>query len=551
MAKRKFIAAEPPRPKPPMGERGDSWGLASGGIIVSNDYNKELTGTGRIKIFDKMRLGDATVRAMLRIIKLPIKAANWRIDPASELRVDKKITEFISKELFENQTRTWDEILNNALLYLDYGSIPFEIIYEFKEVNGQIMIGLHKLATRRPDTIQAWKLKDGSTGISQYTVNGLFEIPIKKCIVFINEREGENWEGISLLRYAYKHWYIKDKLYMIDAMAQERQGLGVPYAKLPAGATSADKDKADELLENMRASHKGFIRFPEGWEVGFLDMKSNTSRDPKSMIDHHDRQITKSVLAQFLELGRNSGGSYALQKDQGAIFIMALEAIAKTIRDTFQKFLIKKLVDYNFDVEQYPQLKNDSIGQKDLNIFTTALQRAVQVGAIKPDSTIEQFLRQMMNLPESEGELADPEMAEGILKELEIEMNNLENLLKFSGKYGSKMPKVIIQWKKIAKLRRELRSFTDKVRRELLEMKARGVKLTEQEKAKRELVIFDQKKKFRDKIDTLRLEIEEIKNKEIAQSLASKKASQKPTPDILLRISKDISRVIKSVENAK
>jgi hypothetical protein len=53
-----------------------------------------------------------------------------------------------------------------------------------------------------------------------------------KLIVFVNEMEGMNWWGTSLLRPAYKHWFIKNTLYKIDAIAHERQGLGIPYVSI-------------------------------------------------------------------------------------------------------------------------------------------------------------------------------------------------------------------------------------------------------------------------------------------------------------------------------
>jgi len=45
---------------------------------------------------------------------------------------------------------------------------------------------------------------------------------------FTNGKEGENWEGVSLLRPAYKPWFMKSTLEKIDAIAHERQSLGVP-----------------------------------------------------------------------------------------------------------------------------------------------------------------------------------------------------------------------------------------------------------------------------------------------------------------------------------
>lgn len=612
---------------------GDSAGIATTGVVVSEDYNNKLTGIARIKVYDQMRLGDGTAKAMIQIIKLPIRAARWRIEPASEKRNDKKIAEFISDQLFKNETRTWDEILNEALVYLDYGSLPLEIVLNFKMVGEQVMIGLHKLARIRPDTIQSWKLQNGENGIQQFTINGSFEIPMEKMIVFINDREGENWEGISIFRAAYKHWYMKDKVYLIDAIAHERQGLGVPYGKLPVGSGDADEAKMDEVLQNMRANEKAYARFPSDWEIGFMDMKGGATRNPKDTIMHHDRQMTKSILAQFLELGSGGGGgSHALGKDQSSFYLMSIEAIAKNIKDTFNRFLIKKLVDLNFDVEgNYPELVYDAIGQKDVNIFTTALQRAVQTGVIVPDDALERVTREMMDLPESEGELADPSMLDEGNAELEAEMAELEMLMdggeaeeeiseevepeevtasykelsteefiasygeevlevlkaarrptsdetkkkisealkrywstrkssgKGKGKKGKKKrnPELTKRRKAARGLRKELREFNDKNKRELLEMKAKGEKLNEQDKAKRELAIFEKRKSLRDKISKLKDEIQDIKDKEAdAEEAKAPKApkiekAKEPTNSFLLKMSEQVSKLTKVFENDK
>jgi len=51
-------------------------------------------------------------------------------------------------------------------------------------------------------------------------------IPKEKLMVFVYRREGDNYLGTSLLRQAYKHWFFRDKYYKIDAVAQERLGIG-------------------------------------------------------------------------------------------------------------------------------------------------------------------------------------------------------------------------------------------------------------------------------------------------------------------------------------
>lgn len=82
----------PPRPPRP-GEIGDSAGIAIDGLFVNRDYNYKLTGSNRIAKYDEMRLGDATVNATFLAITLPILAARWRIDPASESRLDTRVSD--------------------------------------------------------------------------------------------------------------------------------------------------------------------------------------------------------------------------------------------------------------------------------------------------------------------------------------------------------------------------------------------------------------------------------------------------------------------------
>lgn len=78
-------------------------------------------------------------------------------------------------------------------------------------------------------------------------------------------------------------------------------------------------------------------------------------------IKHHNREIAKNILAQFLELGDTSSGSRSLGDSQQSMFLQALEAVANQVADTINRFLIPQLVDFNFDVEIYPRLKFDPL----------------------------------------------------------------------------------------------------------------------------------------------------------------------------------------------
>lgn len=380
--------------------------------IISEEYVSDLNGSRAMKTYDEMRKSDATVKAALSAVQLPIRRANWFVNPASQDAKDIERADFIESALFEYLGITWDDFLRQALLNTAYGVMVFEKVFDIREINGRTMVCWKKFAPRLPSSITAWELKDGSDGICQTTTaGGSVEIPIEKLLVFNNEKEGDNWWGTALLRPAYKHWYIKTNLEKIDAIAHERQGLGVPSVTVGDNASDADIQQAETILANMRAHESGYLIERETMKVEFKDMKASGTKDAARAIDYHDRRILMSVLAQFLSLGSGASGSYALSQDHSALFLQSLEGIASGIADVINKYAIPQLIDLNFDnVSEYPKLAFAGISRTDIDSLSVAYQRLVQAGGLKPADGDDVFLRKVMGLPEpDEEEAADTE----------------------------------------------------------------------------------------------------------------------------------------------
>ena len=382
-------------------EIGDSGTEMLGGIIT-NEYNTKLRDRSGIAVFDEMRRSDGTVRAAVLATSLPIRRANWYVSPASEEPQDVEIADFVSYALFEYMSITWDDLLRQALLQLPFGVMAFEKVFEVRNVDGKDRIIWKKLAPRLPTSIVKWQMTDGGEGIEQRKQDGTsVNIPMEKLLVFCNEKEGDNWWGTSILRAAYKHWYIKNNFYKIDAIAFERQGLGVPYVKLPEAYTEADRSKAEEILKNLRAHDQAFMIEPHDYEMGFKDMMAHTLRDPQPSIAHHDRAIVKCVLAQFLELGATDSGSRALSEDQSSLFLHSLEAVAHNTADVFNKYAIPQLVDLNFDgITQYPSLEFNGITRADVEKLSRTYNNLINSGGIQQGEGDEVYFRELIGLPE-------------------------------------------------------------------------------------------------------------------------------------------------------
>jgi hypothetical protein len=391
--------AEPARPS--LGEIGSTGNSQLGGL-AREDYNVSLQGLQGLETYDRMRKSDGQVRATLRLVKTPVLAARWYVEPGSyegqtpqELETATEIARFVERNLLQLMTTSWPQLLSELLLMLDYGHYVFEKV--FVPWNGQII--WKKFAPRHPMDIVEWQFdpNGGPTGIKMANpdTGDEYEIPIWKLAVFSYDMEAGNLQGVSALRAAYKHWFFKENLYKIDAIQKERHGVGVPVIVLPPNFTDTDKNLAQELGRNLRTNESAHIVVPPGWEIMFAELKGQPVDVMKS-IEHHDLMISRNILGQFLNAP--SGTS---QEEQQELFLKATRYIADTARDVFNKYCIPQLVRWNFgDQEYYPELRVRRIGDAvDWRTVSFAIRNFVGAGVIIPDDRLEAWVRDEMDLP--------------------------------------------------------------------------------------------------------------------------------------------------------
>lgn len=388
------------------GQRGKSGTYIFSGIITREEYNPDLQRWEALKNYDIMRRSDATVQALLEVIKLPILSATWTVQAASDDPQDIEIADWVRHCLFEYKI-VFPDLLSEILTYQDFGYSVFEKIWDYYDWNGKQMIGLVDLQSRKQRSIYRWQTNDPQPtfGITQYVPGGTYSVPGDKLVVFTRKKEGENWEGISVLRASYKHWKIKDSLELIEAIRHERQGLGIIEIIPPEGANEDDIDDAIENARQARASEEAVIKHPKDWVIQFMQMQAGPTQasDIQSTLEYHKREMLKSVLAQFIELGGNKGGSgsRATSQDHSALFELAEEFTAKYIGNVFNKQIIKELVDLNYsNVEAYPTLEHSKIGDEDVAGISTAVNQLMSAGALTPDPELEQWARTLLHAPD-------------------------------------------------------------------------------------------------------------------------------------------------------
>ncbi len=370
------------------------------GIISGEEYNFNLMGRRALQTWDEMARSDATVKMTLRVIKEPVKALSAHVQAASQDAQDILAQEFIHDQMFVKLR--FKSMLHEILTFQEKGFSVFENVLNYGDVAGYGRIYCSKFAFRKQTSIAKWETADHQPGVTQYSAaGGELSIPLHKLVVFTNEQEGDNYEGVSVLRPAYKHWFYKDKYYQIDAIGQERQGLGVVKVKHPANANPDHIKNAHDQARALRANEEGFIDEPQGWEVDFMDMKAKTTKDAVPMIEHHDLQIPDSVLAGIMKLGSTSGsGSRSVGETQLKVLEQYIKSTADYIADTLNRYFIKPLVDLNFNVTDYPKLVFGEVSDESLTELAAAIVGLINAGVIIPTDDDEAYLRGLLKLPE-------------------------------------------------------------------------------------------------------------------------------------------------------
>jgi hypothetical protein len=374
--------------------------------VVREEYNPELRGAAGLRLYDKMRRSDGQVAAVLRLLKTPILAARWYVEPVSEGKRDQEIADMVSMALSRYQTITWPQILTECLLHLDFGYYMFEKIWQILDIGkARPVTCWQKLAPRHPLDVQQWRFDSagGPSSVFMYAPEDqpwTVEIPIEKLLVFSNNKEAGNIEGISALRPIYKHWYFKDNMYKIDAIAMERHGIGIPMIKLPPNFSPNDRMLADQIGRNLRVNESAHIVLPPNWEILMLKLEG-TLPNVMTSIEHHDEEIAKTVVAKFMQDPNPSRG---IDSEQN-MFMKAARYIAEQIRVPINTYAIKELVDYNYNVsdEAYPELRSRRIGDNvDFQKFSFAVRNLVGAGVLTPDAELESWVRDEMDLPKHE-----------------------------------------------------------------------------------------------------------------------------------------------------
>lgn len=386
------------------------WGGEFAADRINEEFNDRET---RLDRYEQMEKTDSVCQALYKVVTLPIRSVKWWVEPATESNEDKKIADSLTWNLIEGMTQGFDQFMFEALTCVSRGFSLFEKVFqstpddvEKDDFAGDIM--WRKFAFRHQRTIDKWQL-DKTGGLEKVHQDfGEGEdphrvwLPIEKLLVFTHAKEGSNYVGESIYRPCWRDYYYLDGLERIEAIGLERFWLGIPWMKLPNNASTADKDKAYDIVTKIRGDEAGGLVTGPDWLFEIVRVASEGG-SMNEVIDRYRRNIFLTGLAHFLSLGEGQAGSWALSRDQSTFFLYALNSVADSdFADVINKHAIPQLVKMNWPrVTKFPKLKHDDLGQMDLASFADNLGKFVSAGFLSsPDLNIEEQVREMLGVPE-------------------------------------------------------------------------------------------------------------------------------------------------------
>ena len=416
--------------------------IGSTGLIGANPYNgivtdeflTKLHGIQGLRAYREMALNDPVCGAILFAITMLVRGVKWTVEPVDESDQAKADSDFIEGVLFEDLGQPFSDIVADAMSMLTYGYAIQEIVYKTRNGSGTRLnagskytdgkIGLHRLAPRGQETIYKWDFNDVGDVVAvkqQTEYKGVVTIPAEKCLLYRTVNDKNNPEGRSIFRNAYIQYKRKQLIEEAEGRLALRSA-GVVRFRAPSKIMSASASVEEKALfaayksaaDRLAQDRQGSIVMPSDkddsgnflFDFDYVVADGRRPSDHTPTITRLNQMIATSVLADFVLLGQDKVGSFALSSDKTALFAKAIGTYLGVIADQFNRVLLPRLYDLNgMDRELMPKLAFGDLQAPDIVALATFVSTLASAGApMFPNPTLQDKLLSMANLPTDKAE---------------------------------------------------------------------------------------------------------------------------------------------------
>lgn len=414
--------------KPPLTKEAGVGGYKQFSGYVYDEFLPALRGLRGRQKYREMIDTDPIIGAMLYGISSIIRAAEWNIEPA-EADSSGEYSDWLSDTIYNMPDMTWDDVIEDALSMLGFGFALQEIVIAKKEDG---TVGLRKLAPRSQETIEKWDIDPNGNVLGAWQIppggGANVYLPISKLIHYKTKYANGNPEGRSMLRNAYRSYHFISTIMINEAIGAERDLTGLPVMYAPSDYLNATGNRAalEKIVRDIKFNDQGGLVLPSDcypgkdgaagsarmFELKLLTAEGGSGKvDTRKIITGHQADMARSLLADFLTLGNDGKGSYALSKDKTQLFIRAVEGLLENMAQNFDRTIIPLLWRLNgFPPEMKPCFRPGRIAPVDLAELGDFVAKLSGAGVPLNDEPTEAYLRDAGGLPPppADGAVGDP-----------------------------------------------------------------------------------------------------------------------------------------------
>ena len=398
---------------------------------IYEEFMPELQGQRAVQAYREMRDNDPTIGAIFFGIEMFLRRVDWFVDSFDDSPEQEEKAKFL-RECKDDMSQTWPDFIAEIMSMMEHGWSWFEELYKRRlgdePPDGQPSskyndgkIGWRKFDIRSQDSLDRWEFDEdgGIAGMWQRPAPDFTEkyVPIQKSLLFRTTSKKNNPEGRSVLRNAYRPYYFKKRVEEIEGVGVERDLAGLPFAEVPAemmspNASQADKDTLAsivELVKNVRRDEQEGVVWPQQWNeqgvpmYNFKLLSASGSRQfsTSEIITRYDSRIAMVVLADFILLGTDSSGSFAMSTNKSGLFQSALSVWLDVIADVINNYAVPRLFRLNGDKSgQYPKFRHEEVQKPSLADLGTLVAALTGAGAqMFPDVELENWFRGLAQMP--------------------------------------------------------------------------------------------------------------------------------------------------------
>lgn len=412
----------------------DLWGQTA-----RQDEIPEMRGDRAVKNYREMRLNDPMIGAVVLAVKMIVRSVPWAAEPPEgaeegDPEVERSV-EYLGSAM-RDMDQAWPEMIDDSLEAWVYGFEAMETTYKQRlgpqPPDGDIptsqfsdgLVGWWKIAHRDQAGVVRWLVDPhGKIEGMFHKVEGQDEvfIPIGKMLLFRPLRHGNDPEGISPLRPAYRPYRYKRNHEWMEAVSTERLGGGLPVVEMPMGANtsegSQDVQRAKDLVQAVRSdSYAGVVLPPaigkeENHKWKFDLISTGVLIDFDAPIRRYGGEMTTAMLAQFVNLIMQQRGAYALSRDQRDLWHLSMAGLLMTWTQVIHEQATVPLYKLNIgsfpDRTKWARIVPGDIAQHDIEKVVKYIDGLVGAGALDVSDDDRNRLRGLIGWPGETNEQRD------------------------------------------------------------------------------------------------------------------------------------------------